>query len=147
MFYIDRDELLSCPPPAAVTAGNATFTMNDSLDDQAATQHAVIDYYTARGFDRLSFQRFAYAARLPSDLQDSQSESVRASLMDKHVPDCLREGYAARSMSQLWGCWGGRYERQKQFKSGDVRLGLVCPFVGLHEPCLRYLLPCLCAGC
>lgn len=135
MFYIDRDELLYCPPSNTSAA--------DSLKEQAERQYNVIDHYISRGFDRLSFQRFAYAARIPPSFSLSlsesrrESESMRESVMDEYVPSCLLEGYEARSMTKLWNCFGAHFEVQRQFKSGDVRLGKVCPFIGLHQPCLR----------
>lgn len=132
MFYIDRDELLYCPP-------SGENEENTSLNIQANTQREVIDHYISGGYEQLSFQRYAYASRLPPGFNDSLSENVRADLMDNWLPDCLEKGYAARSMSALWKCWGKHYEKQRQFKSGDIRLGKVCPFVGLHEMCLRYV--------
>eukprot|EP00603_Paraphysomonas_imperforata_P010747 CAMPEP_0114470220 /NCGR_PEP_ID=MMETSP0104-20121206/11142_1 /TAXON_ID=37642 ORGANISM="Paraphysomonas imperforata, Strain PA2" /NCGR_SAMPLE_ID=MMETSP0104 /ASSEMBLY_ACC=CAM_ASM_000202 /LENGTH=504 /DNA_ID=CAMNT_0001643943 /DNA_START=325 /DNA_END=1841 /DNA_ORIENTATION=- len=135
MFYIDRDELLYCPSGGQEGPSLASAAM--TLDEQARIQHDVIDHYVNQGFERLSFQRYAYAARLPAGFNESLSEKARASVMDRHLPECLQEGYAARNMTALWTCWGVHFERQKQFKSGDIRLGKVCPFVGLHEPCLR----------
>ena len=107
MFYIDRDELLYCPP-------SANSTVTESLDEQASRQQKVIDVYIMHGFDRLSFQRFAYAARAPPSISlaasggGSQSEHVRKSVMDNFVPDCLRDGYEARSMTKLWSCFGAQ---------------------------------------
>ena len=54
-----------------------------------------------------------------------------------HLSACLKEGYEKRSMRHLWHCFSEASMENTKTKSGDVLLSDKCPFVGVHETCLR----------
>ena len=91
-FYVDRDELLYCPPDSK--------SSSDTLNDQAMRQQNIIDHYVTNGVETLNIQRFAFPARLPPNMTGSVNDR---DAMNDYVPKCLNEGYRSRSMVKLWG--------------------------------------------
>ena len=79
----------------------------------------------------LEIARFAHAAVHP------RPGSWNGENVNIYTSMCMENAYARRNMSQLWECWTDVSIRNTKLKSGDVGVGGVCPFFGVHDACLR----------
>lgn len=144
MLYPDRDEFLVCSQPSTHRENN--------LSAQKALQrrHFRMLYRRTRA-QHILISREAHSAlySLPPDLPASGAgagtgEVIRAHRdsnmkvdIQERLSACLREGYRSRDMVSLWGCFSAAKVANTKGKSGEILLSESCPFVGVHEGCVR----------
>ena len=147
MLYPDRDEFLYCQQ-------NIPY-LQHNLSAQKLLQHRHFRMFHKRTNARhVVIPRIAHSARYPypNDLNEKVISNMTTdqiyTIHKKHnveldihsyLTKCLENGYVKRDMSLLWNCFGKAKIENTKSKSGEI-LSQVCPFVGVHNTCLR----CLC---
>lgn len=77
--------------------------------------------------------RFAHAGVHP------RPGSWTGNNMNIYISQCMEQAYLTKNVSALWACWTDVSIHNTKSKSGDVAASRRCPFYGVHQVCLRWV--------
>ena len=117
-LYVDRDELLYCPPG------------QPHISSQKHFQARFLTRFMPHS-DELLLSRINVASLFSGDISRGTAETAITAVLE----ECLTGAYVSRSMEKLWGCYSMAWVPKT--KSKGIYPPDSCPFHELHQPCLR----------
>ena len=158
MLFPDRDEFLYCTPPTPKGRPEQRGSSNHTAQKALQHRHFRMLYRKTKA-QSISITRIAHSARYPpppphaphappSDVQSNSTNTKDTAVayhrnrnveldIQVYLSACLARAYVQRDMVQLWSCFSSASMHNTKSKSGEILLSQTCPFVGVHDTCVR----------